>query len=426
MVDKIRGRELALIALINFEKKKKIPSKLGGFKIIEKGNKPNREIQKAYDYFFGTVKMIRRIDYILEKHLKNKRLEELPLPIRNILREGVYGLLFSGDPEYAVVNEMVNLAKKFGHNGTVALVNAVLRNIHPVEYPKERIEYLSIYYSFPEFLVRMLLKDYGDEITEKILKESNKPPITTIRVNRIKVTPEEVVQELKKKGFKVQEIENRKYNLISESKVIYSESFKKGHFQIQGVTQNINIELLSPQRGEIILDLCAAPGTKSTGIAELMEDEGIVLAVDKKNLHLISQNAKRLGIKSVYPVKADVLNFSVKEVDRILLDVPCSGTGIMNKKGDIRWNLTEESLERLIKLQREMLWKASENLKPGGILVYSTCSVLKRENEEQIEWFLREKSGFTIDYAKNNDIFIKNLPEEPFYDGGFGAIIRRR
>ncbi|MBN1695541.1 hypothetical protein JW879_09105 [candidate division WOR-3 bacterium] len=416
------GRELALKALIEFESKGKT---LKDFAETRKGEKTDKAVQKAYDYFYGTVKMVKRLDYILDKHLKKKKLKSLPLPIRNILREGAYGLLFSGDPDYAVVNESVNLAKKFGHNGTVSLVNAVLRNLHPVSYPEEPLKYLSTFYSFPEFLVRLLIDEYGER-TEEILKESNRPPVTAIRVNRLKATAEVVLNDLRKEGFKAERIEERKYNLSTESRVIYSNSFKKGFFQIQGVTQTMNIEILSPKKGEIILDLCSVPGTKSTGIAEIMGDMGKVLSVDKKDLHMVISNAKRLGIKSIYPVRADARNFWVSRADRILLDVPCSGTGVMGKRGDLRWNLTFESLRRLVKLQREMLNCAARNLKRGGVLVYSTCSILSEENEKQVERFLEENSDFIVECAGDNGPFIRNLPGCPFYDGGFGAVLIRR
>jgi 16S rRNA (cytosine967-C5)-methyltransferase len=417
----MNGRELALKALMEFESKGRTLKDL----VTEKTEKPDKDIQKAYDYFYGTVKMQKRIDYVLAKHLKKTKLEELPMPIRNILREGLYGLLFSEDPAYAVVNESVNLAKKFGHNGTVSLVNGVLRNIHPVAYPDDPVEYLSTFYSFPEFLVRLLMDEYGEK-TESILKESNMPPVTTIRVNRLKTTPDEVFDELKGESFKAEKIKNREYNLLTESGVVYSRSFEKGHFQVQGVTQNINTDVLSPKKDEVILDLCSFPGTKSTGIAEFMGDDGIVLSVDIKDLHPVVDNAKRLGIKSIYPVNADVRNFRVNKTDRILLDVPCSGTGVMGKRGEIRWKLSPKSLNKMVNLQREMLSGASKNLKKNGILVYSTCSILAEENERQVEWFLDKNPDFNVERAAENDAFIRHIPGFPFYDGGFGALIRRR
>ena len=240
-----------------------------------------------------------------------------------------------GDPAHAVVDESVKLAKKFGHNGTAGLVNAVLRNLHPVNYPEDRIKYLATFYSFPEFLVRLLLKIYQEE-TEEILNASNLPPVTSIRVNTLKTTPEEVLISLKKEGFKAERIENRRRNLLTESRAIYGESFKKGYFQIQGITQTMNIEILGAEKEETILDLCSFPGTKSTGIAEIMGDDGTVLSVDKKDLRPLVKNARRLGIKSIYPIIADVLDFSVSKAHRILLDVPCSGTGVMRKRRDLR------------------------------------------------------------------------------------------
>ncbi len=418
----MNGRELALKALIEFEKGGKA---LNNFSESRKGERVDKSMQKAYDYYYGTLKTIKRLDYILERHLNKKKLKSLPLPIRNILREGVYGLLISGDPDYAVVDESVKLAKKYGHNGTASLVNAVLRNLHPVTYPEEPLKYLSTFYSFPEFLVRLLMDEYGEK-TENILKESNRPPVTTIRINRLKTTAEDVIKDLKEEGFRAEAIEKREYNLLTESGVVYSNSFKRGCFQIQGVTQAMNTEILSPEKGEIVLDLCSVPGTKSTGIAEIMGDEGVVLSVDKKDLHMVSQNAERLGIKSIYPVKADVRNFRVARADRILLDVPCSGTGVMGKKGELRWNLNLKSLSRLVKLQREMLISAAKNLKKNGVLVYSTCSILPEENEKQVQWFLEENPDFIVECAREGEPFISNLPGFPFYDGGFGAILIRR
>lgn len=418
----MNGRELALKALIEFENGKKT---LKSFVELRKGEKADRGIQKAYDYYYGTVKMIKRLDYVLERHLKNKELKSLPLPIKNILREGAYGLLFSADPDHAVVNESVNLAKKYGHNGTASLVNAVLRNLHPVTYPEEPLEYLSTFYSYPEFLVHQLMDEYGEK-TENILKESNRPPVTTIRVNRLKTTSEEVIKELIEEGFDAKRIEGREYNLLTNSGAIYSDSFKRGYFQVQGVTQTMNTEILSAKEGEIILDLCSAPGTKSTGIAEIIGDKGIVLSVDKKDLYMVASNAERLGIRSVYPIKADVKYFRVAQADKVLLDVPCSGTGVMGKKGELRWNLTPESLSRLVALQRELLSAAAENLKRGGVLVYSTCSILPQENEKQVQWFLEENPDFIVKCACEGDPFIRNLPGYPYYDGGFGAVLIRR
>jgi 16S rRNA (cytosine967-C5)-methyltransferase len=418
----MNGRELALKALIEFESGRKT---LKNFVEVRKGETADKNIQKAYDYYYGTVKMIKRLDYILDKHLKKRNLKSLPLPIRNILREGTYGLLFSSDPDHAVVNESVNLAKKFGHNGTASLVNGVLRNLHPVAYPEEPLKYLSTFYSFPEFLVHLLMDEYGEK-TEDILKESNRPPVTTIRVNRLKTTAEAVLKDLKEEGFKTEKIEGRKYNLLTESGAVYSDSFKRGDFQIQGVTQTMNTEILSPEKGEVILDLCSVPGTKSTGIAENMGDEGIVLSVDKKELYMVIHNAERLGIKSIYAVKADVRNFRVSRADRILLDVPCSGTAVMGKRGELRWTLTLKSLSRLVGLQREMLNSAAKNLKKNGVLVYSTCSILPEENEKQIQWFLEENPDFIIERAGEDNPFVRNLPGSPFYDGGFGAILIRR
>jgi len=266
---------------------------------------------------------------------------------------------------------------------------------------------------------------YGEK-TEDILKASNLPPVTSIRINTLKATPDEVLKDLNEEGFKVEKIKKRENNLLTESSTIYSKSFKKGSFQVQGVTQTMNTEILFPEKGEVILDLCSVPGTKSTGIAEIMGDDGFVLSVDKKDLRVVVRNAERLGIKSIYPIRADVRNFRVAKADRILLDVPCSGTGVMGKRGDLRWNLSAESLSRLVNLQKEIFSCAAKNLKKDGVLVYSTCSILPEENEKQVQWFLEENPDFIIEGAGDGDPFIRNLPGIPYYDGGFGAVLIRR
>jgi len=392
---------------------------------VEKGKFPNREIQKAYDYFYGSLRLRKRLDYILEKHLRKYKLIDLPVTIRNILRQGAYGILSSRDPDYAVVNQSVDLAKKYGHKGTASLVNGVLRNLHQVEYPEEPLKYLSIFYSFPEFLVKKIMNAYGED-TERILEASNKVSPTSIRVNRLKTTPAALIELLKEEGIRVTKCKESDYNLLTEGNVLYTKSFREGLFQVQGVTQTINTEILAPEKGEIILDLCSAPGTKSTGIAELMGDDGLILSVDIKDLDKVVSNCRRLGIKSVYPIQADVRGFNVRSSDRILLDVPCSGSGVMAQRGALRWRITLDSLKRLKTLQMELLNASVRNMKSGGILVYATCSILPEENEDQIYRFLKENSDFTIEWALEDKPFFINFPGGWASDGGFGAIIRRR
>ncbi len=422
MESEIKGRELALKSLIDFEKK--------GVTLKEslenkRGDSINRNIQKAYDYFYGTLKFLKRLDYILGKHLRKYTLSDLPMPIRNILRLGAYGIQFSNDPDYAVVDNLVTLAREYGHNGTASLVNGVLRNLHPVEYPADRIKYLSIFYSFPEWVVRKLLDAYGEE-TEKILKASNGPPRISIRANRIKVTPSELKELLKKEDIEAEMSEISDYNLLTDGGVLYTSAFKDGLFYVQSVPQTLITEMLSPKRGEVILDFCSSPGGKSTGIAEIMGDEGMILSVDIKNLDKVLSNCRRLTLRSVYPIKADVRDFYVSTTDRIMLDVPCSGTGVMAVRGDLRWNINPMRLESLKSLQQELLRSSSRNLSTGGLLVYATCSIFPEENEEQVYRFLRENPDFELEPLNSNEPFISRVPGFGTMSGGFGAKMIRR
>lgn len=324
-----------------------------------------------------------------------------------------------------MVDSYVTLARKYGHNGTASLVNGLLRNLHPVEYPKDRIKYLSIFYSYPEWLVQKLLDAYG-EGCEKILKVSNEPPRISIRVNRLKISISELQELLKKEGIETKKSEISDSNILTGGNVIYTNAFEDGLFQVQSVTQTLITKMLSPERGEVILDLCSSPGGKSTGIAEIMDDEGMILSVDIKNLNKVIFNCIRLDLGSVHPIKADAREFYVSMVDRIMLDVPCSGTGVMGQRGDLRWNITHKSIESLKRLQQELLNSASKNLNPGGILVYATCSILPEENEEQVYRFLKENPNFELEPLDSDEFFISKVPGIGTQNGGFGAKIRRK
>ncbi|MCK4420279.1 16S rRNA (cytosine(967)-C(5))-methyltransferase RsmB [candidate division WOR-3 bacterium] len=422
MADKIKGRELALQSLMEFEKK---GDTLKEFLEMNKWKVPRRDIRKAYDYFYGCLRMKKRLDYILNKHLMKYTIMDLPITIRNILRLGTYGLLFSSDPDYAVVDSFVALSRKYGHNGTASLVNGVLRNLHPVEYPEERIEYLATYYSQSEWLVAKLLKIYGEDV-EKILEASNMTPRISIRVNRLKIEPEGLFNKLIKEGVKVEKSRISDYNFLTDGKVLDTPSFKEGLFQVQSGTQTLITEILSPSPEEIILDLCSSPGGKSTHIAEMIGDRGMVLSVDLKNLDKVVSNCKRLGIMSVYPILSDARQFCVSRADRIMLDVPCSGTGVMSEKGDIRWRIKSEPLKNLKKLQQELLKAASRNLFSGSVMVYATCSILPEENEEQVYNFIKGNPDFELVPYSEEEMFFINLPNYATPSGGFAAIIKRR
>jgi 16S rRNA (cytosine967-C5)-methyltransferase len=422
MEGKIEGRELALKSLIKYEK--------SGLTIREsceedRGSSLNEDIQKAYDYFYGTVRHLRKLDYIISKHLRKYSLFDLTAPIRNILRLGVYGILHSKAPEYAIVDSYVTLARKYGHNGTASLVNGILRNLHPVDFPEDRIEYLSIFYSHPRWLVEKLLWIFGDK-SEKIMEKNNEVPRISIRVNRLKTNTLYLKRQLNEEGVETENSNFSDYNLLAGGNVLYTDAFKEGLFSVQSVTQTLITEMLNPKIGEVILDLCSSPGGKSTGIAEIMEDNGVVVSVDLKSLHKVLYNCKRLGIKSVYPVRADVREFQIKKADRIMLDVPCSGTGTLSQKADIRWNITPLNLKSLKSLQRALLNNAAKNLKPGGILLYATCSILPEENEEQVYDFLDKNKDFELCPSSSNELFLSKIQGLGAQTGGFCAKIRRK
>jgi len=425
-VDFVEGRDLALKALVLYEKGKNADI---SFLNTVKKQKEQREIDFAKEIFFGVVRWIYRIDYILDKHIKKRNINSLSSYIRNILRIGIYSHLFTNIPDYANVNELVKLAKKYGHRGTASLVNGVLRNISDVEYPREGIKYLSIYYSFPEWLILRLEKVFGDDVA-RFLKASNERSKLTLRINRLYTTVDEVYNKLKSTGIWVEKARHYPYSLYSEGKALKSKYFNLGLYSVQDESSSLATELLTPKKKDIVADLCASPGGKATLLSELMNNEDTVLASDIKGIDRIIQNKNRLRIKNMYIFRADARNVRLRKVNRILLDVPCSGLGTLTKRVDLKYRIKENSIKRLTKIQSEILSNAANNIVSGGRILYSTCTIFPEENEEIIKNFLAKNKNFdliTYEGKFGYNGFFKTLPQRDGIDGLFaGLIIKRR
>jgi 16S rRNA (cytosine967-C5)-methyltransferase len=388
----------------------------------------------------GTTKMRRRLDYVLGFFLE-KEINDLTPWIRNILRLGAYQIDFLDRvPESAAVNESVNLAKKFGHRGTVALVNAVLRSYlrdkSRVSFPsweENKVENIALFYSFPSFLVESWLNMFGEEKTLKLCQVFNERPKLCFRMNSLKVESHSLEEKFNKSKTKFKSgrfLENF-YYIESRLDLNRFMPLLEGLAYLQDESAGFPVILLDPQPGETILDLCAAPGGKSTFIAELLRNRGRVLAVDKnwEKIKLLRENCRRLGIDSVRYFCGDATSFQVRPVDRVLVDAPCSGLGVLGRNPDSRWRKQKEDWERLQKLQLEILFNAANLVKKGGVVVYSTCTLTREENEFVIEKFLEKRRDFKLTdgslYVDSDVVdesgFVRTFPHIHKMDGIFAA-----
>jgi 16S rRNA (cytosine967-C5)-methyltransferase len=376
-------------------------------------DKELNSLDKAFitELVYGTLKWRLSIDYIIDK-FSSIKIKKLSPWILNILRLGVYQLVYmSKIPESAACNECVNLSKRYGHSASSRFVNAVLRNVarsrNKIDYPdksKDLTAYLSIKYSHPEWMVKNWLSRFGESFTEELLRLNNEPAPLTVRVNALKTTREELSELLKKEGF---ETEPAKYidnalTIKNPSSISKMESFVKGFFQVQDESSMLVGRVLDPMPGEFIVDVCSAPGGKTTHIAELMENRGQVIARDihEHKIKLINDAAKRLGIDII---KAEIFDASeldlelVEKADRVLVDAPCTGLGIIRRKPEIKWTRNPGDLKDIVKIQEKILNTSSKYVKPGGVLVYSTCTIETQENEELVKRFLDSNKEFELE-----------------------------
>lgn len=350
----------------------------------------------------GTLEYMIRIDYVLDQYSSVKVKKMKPV-IRNILRCGVYQILFMDSvPDSAACNEAVKLAQKKGFYSLKGFVNGVLRTVarekDHIVYPvreKNLSEYLSVWYSMPLWLVERWLGEYGPEITETMLKEFLADRPTTIRCQLYRMDPELTVSSLIKQGAKVEKAPYLPYAwyLSDYSHLAGLKSFVMGRFVVQDISSMLVTEAAAPKKGDYVIDLCAAPGGKSLHVADRMEGYGHVDARDLTDykVELIQENIKRTGAINIAASKKDATvrdKESLEKADIVLADVPCSGLGVIGKKTDIKYRVDQDKIQELVVLQRQILHNAASYVKPGGTLIYSTCTITREENIENVEWFL--------------------------------------
>ncbi len=349
----------------------------------------------------GTLEYKLRLDYILNQ-FSTVPAEKMKPVIRELLRSSVYQILYMDSvPDSAVCNEAVKLARRKGFYNLTGFVNGVLRKIAreygSIRFPgkEEPEEYLSVIYSMPKWLVQRFLEQYGFEKTEKMLEAFLKEKPTTIRIREYLVEKEAVLESLKSQKVTVEKapyVENA-YYVKDYDYLPALDAFRVGSIQVQDVSSMLVGDIAAPKEGDYVIDLCAAPGGKTLCIADKLKGTGRVDARDisRTKTDYIRENAIRQNFLNVVVTEKDATQLdsdSLEKADIVLADVPCSGLGVMGRKTDIKYKLNPAKIQELAGLQREILEQASTYVKPGGTLIYSTCTIGKEENQDNVEWFL--------------------------------------
>jgi len=411
--------------------------------------------QRATDLVFGTLRNRRAIDLVITT-FSGRPVGRIQQRLLNIIRIGVYELIYSPSTEqYAIVNETVENAKAIAGSKQTGFVNAVMRQITkhvtdreiPLSQAKSErtipqtsvigcqfdatllpddesrlVEYLSDVFSLPEWLVADWLAEFGAEATRQICFSSNRRPSIYIRPNILKTTPVALTEKLRHSGIESEAIDAEGMIRVKSPRAVTQlPGFEEGEFTVQDITASLPVRLLNPQPGWTILDLCAAPGVKTTQLAESTGDSAKILAtdIDARRLEMVKENIARLGLSSIEIVTYDELPDS--KFDCILLDVPCSNTGVLARRVEVRYRIEPQAIESLTKTQRELLSTAATMLKPQGKICYSTCSIQKNENSKIVEDFLDKNPNFSLQIDR------LTLPsaEDFDHDGGYTAILVR-
>ncbi len=383
-------------------------------KFLASGDVDSRDRALLFELVSGTLKNRIKIDYIISKFSK-LRIKKISPWVINILRLGVYQIFFLDKiPNSAACNESTKLAKKYSNKGSVGFVNGVLRNVcrdmNSISFPdkdKNLIEYYSVEYSFPKWIAQKLICDFGEERASLFMKESNKPHGAYVRVNPLKSNNDSILKAFSDLGFEayVSDFAKNIIYVLSGMDLTNLDEYKEGLFSLQNVSSKRAVDVLNPQKGDVVFDLCAAPGGKSCACAEIMENEGEIYSFDiySHKLDLINTSAKRLGINIIKTGLADsqVLNkILINKADKVIADVPCSGIGTIHKKPDIKWTRDEADIKELSRIQLNILNCASKYVKCGGEILYSTCTVFKEENSDNVNKFLRNNKNFEKIYEE--------------------------
>lgn len=407
---------------------------------LSKNNLKHEDINLATNIIYGVLQNKLTIDFYLQPYLKGKKVDDW---VNILLLISVYQFEYLDKvPAHAIINESVEIAKKRGKRGIGNFVNAVLRNYQrkghqDISIIKDEDNRLSVKYSMPLWIVKKLKYNLGNDKALSILNSLNKPANISLRVNTKKVSVEELKHRLSEKNISVQDSEISEFGLTTTDRVVlHLDEFKKGLYTIQDESSQLVAPTLDVQPDSNVLDACAAPGGKTTHIGSFLDANqgGKVLGLDiyKHKVELIQKNAERLGMSDVvFAKEMDANNVSdLKEnFDRVLVDAPCSGLGLLRRKPEMRYSRSESDISVLQKIQLEILDNASAKVSKNGILVYSTCTITPEENEDVVNQFLSthptfEKIKIDNKLGKNNTINI--YPDDYETDGFFISKFKRK
>ncbi len=408
---------------------------------------------------YGCVKYLRYLDYIISK-FSRRPIDKLEPDLRNLLRLGLYQIfLLDQIPDAVAVFETVEAAKGVVHLGAQKFLNGLLRTVVRQRervaaddfWPTESHELLGTKLSHPQWLVDRWIELWGPETTAEICQANNQTPPISLRVNTLKTTRAELLQEFARLGIRAtaEPLTVEGINLSQGVAISKLAPLQSGQCFVQDVGSQLISHLLDPQPGERILDACSAPGGKTTHIAQLMHDRGEVVATDVNTarLWLVQDNCRVLGITCVRTEVQDAVLLHERSqwrqsFDRVLVDAPCTGTGVLRRRADLRWRKQLQDLTELPTIQKAIIASSAEMVKPGGVLVYSTCSIDPAENQEVIDWFLQRFPGWIVeDFRTVLDLppdfgtalsqesppeFLYLYPHREKTDGFFAARLRRR
>lgn len=418
-------REIALDALLAVEEKKAYSHLLLN-QLLRTEPLAEKDKGLLTEIMYGTIQRRDTLDYYLRPFLQKAR--KLQPWVRILLRLSLYQMLYLDRvPDRAVIFEAVEIAKKRGHRGIASMVNGVLRAIQregvpPLEAIEDEVERLSVATSHPHWLVNRWVLQYGFDTTKKICEANLLPPKQTARVNTARITVEEAMEKLAEEGVDVvrgevakEAVKAKKGNLANTA------MFRDGYLTIQDESSMLVAAALNPSDHERVLDSCAAPGGKATHLAERMHGTGEVIALDihDHKVKLIHEQAKRLKLENVTARALDSRHvrdyFAESSFDKILVDAPCSGFGVIRRKPEIKYAKTEADLPALSSLQLDILTAAAPLVKAGGTLVYSTCTIDRDENDAVVDTFLQKHPEFVLD-----DTLQERMPEavRPYVKGG--------
>jgi len=406
------AREIALSVLKEVDEKDAYAN-IALSHALEQYRPAPQERRLATELVYGTIKAKNTLDWVIGQHA-SRSLDKMTVWVRNVLRMGAYQLLYLDRiPPSAACNEAVNLTKRYGHMGTAKFVNGILRAIarskEQIQFPdiaSDPVEHIALRFSHPAWLVQRWIARFGVEETIQLCKKNNETPNMSVRTNLLKGTRQELKQQLEADGLTVEESRWAPEGLLIEgfSALGQLDALRQGLFQVQDESSMLVAHVLDPQPGEFIIDACGAPGGKTTHIAQRMGNQGRVLSTDvhAHKLKLTAENCERLGIDIVEAKTMDARfmhELYAGQAERVLVDAPCSGLGVLRRKPDSRWRKCPEMLVELPNLQLAILESAAQCVKPAGILVYSTCTIEPEENEEVIKRFLSGHPEFILEHA---------------------------